>query len=291
MENLIKNEVSEILNVSSEDVVIDHRLMGGMSNYTYVICVNGKKYTFRIPGKNADAFVDRAIEKKNIELVDQLNVNNKTDYLDIEKGYKLADYIEGTPLHELTPEDYLSEVSTVLHKIHDSKLIFENNYDALSRLDKYQKLVEDYNYKHSDKYFKLLDEFLTYRKFIELTPKLLCHGDSQPSNFVVAENKLYLLDWEFAGNNDPLYDIAAFGNKDFELALKLIDVYFGRKATNDELKRLYLWRAFQCLQWHNVALYKEFIGLSEELKIDFKWVADMYLTKADNFLGEAKKYN
>ena len=53
MENIIKSVTAKVLGVSPSDVVIDDRLMGGMSNLMYVIVVNDEKYTFRIPGKNS----------------------------------------------------------------------------------------------------------------------------------------------------------------------------------------------------------------------------------------------
>ena len=60
------------------------------------------------------------------------------------------------------------------------------------------------------------------------------------------------------------------------------------EPTVEEYNRLYFFRAFQCLQWHNVALYKEFIGLSVDLGIDFMFVANLYLDKTEKFLNSIK---
>ena len=46
----------------TEDAAIVKRLEGGMSNYTYVVTTRGKKFTYRVPGKYAEKFVDRAEE-------------------------------------------------------------------------------------------------------------------------------------------------------------------------------------------------------------------------------------
>jgi thiamine kinase-like enzyme len=99
-----------------------------------------------------------------------------------------------------------------------------------------------------------------------------------------------LVDWEFGGNNDPLYDIACYGNNDFRFALGLLPVYLGREPRKEEWERLYLWRVFQCLQWHNVALYKEAIGLSAELHLDFRLIAQAYVDKANKLFDEAKQW-
>lgn len=278
---------TSVLNVTEEEVSVEHRLMGGMSNYTYVIKIKGELYTFRIPGKNAEKFVDREVEAHHIALVEELDLNNETIYLDIENGFKIAKYIEGQPLSELNPLDYLQEASDVLHTVHDSGLVSDYDYDPLGRLQKYEEYTFEYNHKHSERYEELKARFLSLKdKYMDEKRITLSHGDSQISNFVKTQDKaLKLMDWEFTGNNDPFYDIACFGNNDFDHALALLPVYLGRKATQEEENRLYFFRSFQCLQWHNVALYKEFIGLSVDLGVDFMFVANLYLDKAERFLN------
>ncbi len=106
------------------------------------------------------------------------------------------------------------------------------------------------------------------------------HGDAQFANFIQTDKgEIKLLDWEYSGTNDYIYDIACFGNKDISWAIKLLKVYEG-EVSNDKLVRLYGWRVFQCLQWYNVALYKEEIGLSKELSIDFLKVSKNYINLA-----------
>ena len=95
MENIIKSVTAKALGVNEADVVIDYRLMGGMSNLMYVIVVNGERYTFRIPGKNAEVFVNREEELANIHIVDELGINNEMVYFETETGYKLSKFVDG----------------------------------------------------------------------------------------------------------------------------------------------------------------------------------------------------
>ena len=66
-----------------------------MSNLMYVIVVNGERYTFRIPGKNAEVFVNREEELANIHIVDELEINNEMVYFETETGYKLLNSLMG----------------------------------------------------------------------------------------------------------------------------------------------------------------------------------------------------
>ena len=239
-EMIMKEVASKYFNVKNDDVSIVNRLMGGMSNYTYVIEINGKKYTFRIPGKNAEKFVDRDVEKHHIDLVDDLSLNNKTVYLDVDSGYKIAEYIDGTPLNELDPLQYLEQAAKVLHTIHKSGKVSEFDYDPLGRLKRYEDHTKAYDHVHCDRYVALKERFLSYKDmYLDTKRYTLTHGDSQISNFVDTGNELRLMDWEFTGNNDPLYDVACFGNNNFDHALALLPVYLGREPLVEEYNRMF----------------------------------------------------
>ena len=265
----------------NEPATIESRLMGGMSNQMYTMIYQGSRCTFRLPGKNASMFVDRHIELKNIEAVRPLGINNDTILFDTSNGYKVATYVEGTPFSQL--EDlHLTQAAGVLHELHDSTVVFENDYDPFARL----ALYESYHRHQTHEYNETVARFTTYKDWLMSQPKVAAHNDAQRSNFVLAGDKTYLLDWEFAGNNDPLYDVACFGNISFDHALALLPVYLGKEPSADEIKRLTLWRTFQALQWHNVAWYKDDIGLSAELQVDFAAVAQKYLSLANTLLAQ-----
>lgn len=285
---MIKTVCASVFSVLESDVTLVERLMGGMSNYTYVIDISGDKYTFRIPGKNAEKFVNRTIEEDHLKLIKPLGLNNETLYLNTETGIKIARYIEGKPLHELNPHDFLLEASNVLKTIHHSAINSPHHYDPSLRLERYENYVKAYNHSHDERYIAYKEVLFSHWDWLNSFPKTLTHGDSQISNFVVTEEGLRLMDWEFTGMNDPFYDIACFGNTNFDHAIALLPVYLEHVPNSEEFNRLYLWRTFQCLQWHNVALYKEFIGLSKDLSIDFYKVAQIYLDKAQSLLAKLK---
>ena len=287
-EAIIKSVTAKALGVSEDSVTVDHRLMGGMSNYTYVIQVDDAFYTFRIPGKNADQFVNRSHEKIHIDLERPLGLNNETIYFDETTGYKIAKYLDGKPLSEENPLDYLSEAANLLHTIHESDVQKAYPYAPFERLSRYEGYLDAYDHVHDARYHQAKNTLLSYKDFLESHPLVFTHGDAQISNFLKTDDGLRLMDWEFTGMNDPFYDIACFGNNDFSHAESLLPVYLKRAPNTDEWNRLYLWRLFQTLQWHNVALYKHYIGLSKALSIDFYKVSNLYLDKAETMIASLK---
>jgi thiamine kinase-like enzyme len=275
---LIQQRAAEAFNVKQEDVIVKNRLLGGMSHLTYHIAIDGIDYTYRVIGKDGNLFVDRLIEQKNLDIIRPLNLNNETVFFDTTTGEKAAKYVEGTVLTQLDFRPYLPLVSKALKTLHHSSLKPASDYGLIDRLN----LYESYTNIKSDKYLKLKDAWIKmYQEEHQHQPKVFCHNDAQRSNMVVSNDRLYLLDWEYAGLNEFYYDIASFGNVDFNDALELLDVYLERKATKVEQDSVRFYRMFQALQWHQVALRKDMIGLSEVLHFDFKMLSEKYLNLAE----------
>ena len=282
---LIIEQASKAFRVKQEDVKVMHRLLGGMSHLTYHIQIHGVDYTYRIIGKDGNLFVDRQVELKNLNIIEPLELNNETVYFDIESGEKAAKYVEGTVLTQLDFRPYLKDVANALKKLHHSLLKPASDYGLIDRLD----LYESYTDIKSPLYIELKEKWIQmYNIGHKHQPKVFCHNDAQRSNMVIAKHRLYLLDWEYAGLNEFYYDIASFGNIDFNDALELLDVYLERKATKEEQDAVRFYRMFQALQWHQVALRKDMIGLSEVLHFDFKLLADKYLNLAHKLYQEIK---
>lgn len=77
-------------------------------------------------------------------------------------------------------------------------------------------------------------------------PKVLAHIDSVQVNFLVTQDSMYLLDWEYAGMSDPLIDVAMFvvyGGLNKDESLQVLKEYLGRDGSNEEQLILYAYMA------------------------------------------------
>ena len=172
-----------------------------------------------------------------------------------------------------------------LKKIHNSDLKFKD-YNAFKRLDDYERYCREMGFTHPKEYIALRQKLNEMQRAHADVKKVPCHCDYQPTNLVLSGDKLYVLDWEFAGMNDPFYDIACYGNAGFDKALSLLEAYVEHTPTREELQRLYFLRSFQCLQWYNVAIFKDRVGLSRDLNMDFNEVAAFFFNMAKDLANE-----
>ena len=276
----------ELFKTKKENINPIKQLFGGMSNKVYLVEIDNKLYTYRIPGFNSHLFVDRKEELKAIKIGNELGITSDTIYFSYDTGVKVSKYIDGIVLTEINCFDYLVEIADTLKMLHNMEVKNIKKYGLLERLDKY----ESYNDKIEPLYFINKDFWIQeYNEKFKETKLVFCHGDAQRSNFVKGENRLYLFDYEYSSLNDPYYDIASFGNVSFDDSVQLLKIYLGYNPRNEELAKLMFYRIYQTLQWYQVAKYKHVIGLGKDLKLDFEQIAARYLHIASTLINQYKK--
>lgn len=278
-----------IQEVLGKDARIVEPLRGGMMNESYIVEANDKKYVLYMPTAQANEMVNRYLEKEIQNIVYRLKLTSKNVYFDPETGIKINEYIEGYSLNHVDEPD-INRVAGLLKYLHNSGEHSTTDYCPFRRLLAFEKEASEFRKKIPEDYQTIRDFLFQHQEYLESQDLCLCHNDSQKSNIVkdIETGKYYLIDFEFAANNDPIYDLAAYGNGDVKDARKLLDAYY-LKPTKDEIKRLYLWRIFISLQWHNVAIIKHYRGEGIKHDYNFKQVADFFLENAKEAYKGYKK--
>ena len=177
-------------------------------------------------------------------------------------------------MNEMDYKNHYEEISLSLKSFHASPL-FKYDYDPflyLESLVEMNKDIKDELYLNSLKILNDNYDLLSKR------PLCPCHNDYQPSNLILNNNKVYILDLEFSGNNDYLFDIATFGNIDFNDSLNLLKIY-NPNYSSEDVKVLTLWRIYVNTLWFLVASKKDKMGYSKKLKLDFKEIGYMFLNR------------
>ncbi len=255
-------------------------LVGGMMNQSYIVSSNGKKYVLYISTEQANEMVDRPLEKANQKIIIDLGLTSKNVYFDTDKGIKVNEYIEGSSLDKLDSFD-ADKVAELLKKMHSSKVLSRDDYQPFKRFIAYEQEAETFNIQRSDDYKLLRKTLFEGKDFLESQKLVLCHNDAQKSNIVKdLQGNYFLIDFEFMGNNDPIYDIATFGNGLVKDGYQVLERYFDDKPSKNEKRRYYLWRIFVSLQWHNVAIVKHYRGEGATHGFNFLDVAAFFLSNA-----------
>lgn len=277
MDQKIKNEIVKIFNISENKINNLERFKIGMSNFTYFFEIDNDKYVIRLSGKGAFKYVDYNNELNAIIACENEELTSKLIYFDVDNGTKVSKYIEGSPFVFYHNEYSIDDLIETLKKLHslDNKSV--KDYDLINRLENYEKINKDDN-NFDEKYLKIKTWWINeYNEKFVNDKKVFCHNDLQTVNIIYDENKkVKLIDFEYAAYNDLYYDLACFE----ENAFYVFEKYFGIKPTKEDIYKIVFFQIFQCLQWYQVAFYKERIGFSKETNYDFKALEEYFINTA-----------
>ena len=272
-------------------------LVGGMMNISYIVKdASGKKYVLYISTEQANEMVDRLLEKEHQRIIYSIGITSRNVYFDVDKGIKINEFIEGSSIDKVTSFDY-NKLATLFRDLHSSPVLSRQDYAPFTRfIDTYEKEALSFQSEVSPLYKELREFLFAHKDYLESQRKCLCHNDAQRSNIIkTPDDDYYFIDFEFVGNNDPIYDISCFGNGLVSEGRKLLDSYFLGNPSQDQIKRYYLWRIYISLQWYNVAVTKHYRGEGEKHGFNFLDVASHFLNNAkdayDGFKLEIKEDN
>ena len=280
--NMKQEHLDLLKSVIGEDAKVVSELVGGMMNEAYIVESKQGRFVYYISTAQANEMVDRPLEKETQNIAYSLGITSENVYFDLEKGIKINRFIEGESLNKIDEFDY-KKVAELLVKYHSSKEKASVYYDPLGRLENYKKEAETHTKEFDENFAELWEIVQKNRGFLLSQPLSLAHNDAQRSNMVKGKDgKYYLIDFEFAANNDPIYDIGTFGNGDALEGKRLLEEYEKLVPVKDGLKRYALWRIDISLQWYLVALIKHYRGEGKIHGIDF-------LAVGKHFIGVAKE--
>lgn len=239
---------------------------GGMTNKNYLIDVDGDRMIMRMPGNGTSSLIDRRTEYDNLTLGSKLGINPPVCYFNMENGMKLTREVPNSkPLTKLSTLDeaLYEKVARIFKCLHQASDKMPHAFRLFELMQSYEELAIAANanfYKEFDQvkaYIALLQARFTDMP-VTYAP---CHIDPARSNILLNhEGTVYLIDWEYGGMFDPLWDIAAFS---LEADLRpdeesiFFQYYFEKGMTEEEQERILLHKIFQDYLWSIWTLFKE----------------------------------
>ena len=240
-----------------------------MTNKNYKAFVNDKAYIVRIPGLGTSSMINRRDEMINSKLAADEGIDAKILFFDEESGVKIAELIEGAEtLNPATAKkkENMELVVGALRTLHNSEIKMENRFNVFEKIEDYESLVKKVNGTLFEDYYEIKTRVLKLEKVLEDNGMEIkpCHNDTVPENFVKDINeRMYLIDWEYSGLNDPMWDLAAhsiecdFSEDDEELFLNL---YFNNLIEDKHKIRILVYKICQDFLWSIWTILKEAQG-------------------------------
>ena len=241
----------------SEDSYSAERL-GGLTNLVYRIDSGGERYVLRIPGKGTEEYIDRAVEMHNARVAAKAGVSAEVIHADASSGVMLTRHIDGivtmTPSLFAEREGAAGRAGRAFRKMHDWPEPFEFRFELFSMIDEYLGILDQRKAVLPDGYADVVSAAQPVREALETNPARLapCHCDPLCENLLDNGERMWIVDWEYSGMNDPMWDL---GDLSVEAGLtddqdlELIRAYIGGDPADADFGRMIIYKAMCDLLW------------------------------------------
>ena len=257
IQDCFKVEVDEIKNITV--------LKKGMTNRSFLFECQNQKYIMRIPGEGTDHLINRKEEADVYQALENRQICDDVLYMNPDNGYKITAYLEDATNCDAENWDEVEACMTKLREFHELNLTVDHRFDIFGQIDFYESLWNGEKSYFKD-YEKTKAAIFELKKWIDTLEKkeTLVHIDAVPDNFLFTKNGIRIIDWEYAGMQDPHVDIAMFCIYSLyskEQVDHLIDLYFKGEVSPMIRTKIYAYIASAGLLWSNWCEYKRSLGI------------------------------
>jgi len=264
LENLI-GIIREALRIPNAEIEIIG-ISGGMTNLNYHVLIDSVSYIVRVPGNGTRDIINRVEEKENLELGTAIGINPELRYFNVNTGLKITKKIENARTvtkYIAENEEFMKRIAVIFRRLHNSKKVMGNKFKLFELMTTYENLGLEAGAELFEGFEDVKKDILLLKQHYETLDieNVSCHIDPAFSNFILDEDDtIYLIDWEYSGMFDPMWDIASYsleaGYSEAEEDL-FVNYYFQRGATALEKERIHLHKIFQDYFWSLWTLFKE----------------------------------
>lgn len=261
---IFKN-ICGILHCRESDITGIHVIKQGLTNLSFRFSCLGEEYVYRHPGIGTEKYISRPSEAFSMQQAFRLGLDKTFIYVSAEEGWKISRFIKNARNLDYHNEGEVRTALQMVKKFHDAAILSEYDFDIWQRtLGLIDKVTAER--KNFEDFESLLQDMtrLYRHTAADGIRKVLCHCDCYDPNFLIGEDgEMTLIDWEYSGNDDPANDLGTFiccSDYTYEEALRVLEIYYGRALTAEELRHCLAYIALASYYWFVWAIYQESVG-------------------------------
>lgn len=232
--------------------------LGGLTNLVYRVEGRGQSVVVRMPGPGTEDYIDRRVELVNAEAAHRAGVSPEVLWADAGTGVMITRTVP--EIETMTPDLFSSQdgaparAGAALAQLHGSGEVFEFHFDVFAMIDDYLRILETKDVTLPDGYHEIVAAAEPVKAALAANPATLapCHCDPLCENFLDDGDRMWIVDWEYSGMNDPLWDV---GDLSVEAELteaedaEMMRAYFGGDPGAAAYGRVVIYKAMCDLLW------------------------------------------
>ncbi|MER8964948.1 phosphotransferase family protein [Mesorhizobium sp. M0808] len=228
--------------------------LGGLTNLVF----RAGDFCLRIPGKGTEECINRANEAVAAREAAKAGVSPDVLHVDAETGVLVTRFVAGA--ETMSPEKFKTRPGSparagkAFRKLHTSGAVFPFRFELFAMIDDYLKVLSTKDVALPAGYHDVVREAEAVRSALAAQPLpiVACHCDPLCENFLDTGDRMWIVDWEYSGMNDPLWDIGDLsveGQFDAAQDEEMTLAYFGGEPRPAERARIVIYKAMCDLLW------------------------------------------
>ena len=259
MESEVRNAIQRVPQLTNIPLdTIDYERLGGLTNLVYRISTEENDYCLRIPGEGTESYIDRAVEKHNAKVAERAGVSPEVFFFS-EDGLMLTQYLNDSETMSgekfQSDENAVREAGKAFCRLHNCGENFKFRFEVFSMINEYLDLLaQGESVELPDGYHETVDQSKSVQTVLMDKPENLVpsHCDPLCENFIKQSDKMWIVDWEYSGMNDPYWDLGDLsveGAMSSESEIVLLTGYLGRSPNDYDVGRMIIYKALCDLLW------------------------------------------
>jgi thiamine kinase-like enzyme len=227
--------------------------LAGLTNLNYRI----GDYVLRLPGDGTSEYIDRATEEVAARSAAAAGVNAEVLHFDPADGLMVTRFVESAAT--MSAERFrdlgaVARAGRAFRRLHTTAAPFANDFVLFPMIDEYKTLLAAKRATLPEGYDEVQAQAAVARAALEANPVSLapCHCDPLCENFLDTGDTMYVIDYEYSGNNDPMWDLGDLsveGEFGPEQDAALLAAYFDGDVPAEQAARMVIHKAMCDLLW------------------------------------------
>ena len=299
LENLdseIFDNIVAVLGCKKSEIHDVYPLKQGLTNLSCHFATNDGEWVYRHPGVGTELLINRTAEKTALETARQLGLDDTFVFENARRGWKISKYIPHCKNLDAHDDSQLEIAMVMARKLHESGAKVERSFSFYTEGKRYECMLKERgpidvsDWQEMSSQADMLNNLIS----AEAADPVLCHNDFFGLNFLVAEDdRVSLIDWEYAGMGDYANDFGTFcvcEQLDEERMRKALGYYFGRTPTASEWRHNLAQVGLAGWCWYAWSLLKEAEGehVGEWAYIYYRY-GKTYLKKALDLYNQSEQ--
>ena len=229
--------------------------MGGLTNRVYRL----GEFCLRIPGKGTEEYISRANEAVAAREAARADVSPQLLHFDDVTGVMATRFVDDAVT--MSPQEFRARSGSparageAFRRLHTSDAVFPFRFELFAMIDDYLKVLSTKDVALPAGYHDVVreaDGAVRAALAARPLPLAACHCDPLCENFLDTGTRMWIVDWEYSGMNDPMWDLGDLsveGGFDAAQEQEMLVAYFGGEPSAGDRGRVAIYKAMCDLLW------------------------------------------